>query len=385
MSSPEMRAGDGDPAMHAAAARAIDLITDGALVGLGSGRTASVFVRLLGARVRDGTSRDRRACLRRDRGTRAGRGIPLAPLTEDRLLDLTVDGADEVAPNLDLIKGHGGALVRERIIAGASKRQVIIVGGGKLVRRLGERFALPVEVIPFAAGSVTRAIKALGLHPRVATDATTGNELTNENGNLTFACAFREPLADAPCRASPRGVVARDSGRRRHGPLSRHRGTRAGGTSRWPRRHAPARRRRAMTPSVRGSVEVFSTRAELAAAAAERFIAAAGAAIGARSVFSVALSGGSTPRELFEALASPGYASRVLWPGVHVFWGDERCVPPEDEESNYRMARESLLDRVPVRAENVHRMRGEDDPSTAAGEYERDLRAAFGTPGRASH
>jgi ribose 5-phosphate isomerase A len=196
MSPLDVRPDDDDPAMLAAAARALELVADGALLGLGSGRTASVFVRLLGARVRDGLrvtgvpASGATAELAREAG------IPLAPLSEDDLLDITVDGADEVAPNLDLIKGHGGAFVRERIIAAASKRQVILVGEGKLVRLLGERFALPVEVIPFAAGPVIRAIKAAGLHPRMRMDATTGNELVNENGNITLDCAFAAPLAD---------------------------------------------------------------------------------------------------------------------------------------------------------------------------------------------
>jgi ribose 5-phosphate isomerase A len=191
------RAGDEDPAMLAAAARALDLMRDGTLAGLGSGRTASVFVRMLGARVRDGLrvtgvpASGATAALAREAG------IPLAPLSEDEELDITVDGADEVAPNLDLIKGHGGALVRERIIASASKRQVILVGAEKLVRRLGERFAVPVEVIPFAAGPVTRAIRTAGLRPVVRMDATGAGALMNENGNLTLDCSLPAPLADA--------------------------------------------------------------------------------------------------------------------------------------------------------------------------------------------
>jgi len=197
MSTREMQPERDDPAMRAVAARALDLIGGGALVGLGSGRTASVFVRMLGARVRDGFSvtgvpaSDATAALAREAG------IPLVSLSEIELLDITVDGADEVAPNLDLMKGHGGALVRERIIASASRRQVILVGADKLVRRLGERFAVPVEVMPFAAGPVTRAIRAAGLRPGVRMDATGGRELVNENGNLTLDCALPAPLADA--------------------------------------------------------------------------------------------------------------------------------------------------------------------------------------------
>jgi 6-phosphogluconolactonase len=134
-----------------------------------------------------------------------------------------------------------------------------------------------------------------------------------------------------------------------------------------------------VSPAVRGKVEIFPTSTELTAAAAERFIAAADAAIAATETFSVALSGGETPRALFGALASPAYVSRVQWPRVHVFWGDERCVPPEDEASNYRMARELLLDRVPIRDANIHRIRGEDAPDAAAEQYERELRRAFET------
>ncbi len=135
-----------------------------------------------------------------------------------------------------------------------------------------------------------------------------------------------------------------------------------------------------MSPAVRGNVEIFPTAAELTAAAAERFVAAASAAIEANETFSVALSGGSTPQALFAALASKEYSSRVYWPGVHFFWGDERCVPPADDESNYRMAHEILIGHVPVRAANVHRIRGEEAPATAAERYERELRIAFETP-----
>ncbi len=135
-----------------------------------------------------------------------------------------------------------------------------------------------------------------------------------------------------------------------------------------------------MTPAVRGNVDIFPDDAALTAAVAERFVAAAAAAIDATETFSVALSGGSTPRALFTALASPEYSSRIQWSAVHVFWGDERCVGPADADSNYRMARETLLDHVPVRATNIHRIRGEEDPAEAAEKYERDLRAAFETP-----
>jgi len=114
--------------------------------------------------------------------------------------------------------------------------------------------------------------------------------------------------------------------------------------------------------------------------AARLFVAAADAAIHASGRFIVALSGGSTPQRLYARLATEPYVSRVEWSRVHWFWGDERCVPPGDPASNYRMAREALLDRVPVTEADVHRIRGEDNPVEAAAGYERTLRETLATP-----
>jgi len=96
----------------------------------------------------------------------------------------------------------------------------------------------------------------------------------------------------------------------------------------------------------------------------------------------VALSGGSTPRATYTLLASDEFAARVDWPRVHVLWGDERCVPPDHPESNYRMARETLLDKIPIPAENVYRIRGELPPDQAATAYQAELEAILGTIGR---
>jgi 6-phosphogluconolactonase len=133
-------------------------------------------------------------------------------------------------------------------------------------------------------------------------------------------------------------------------------------------------------PAVRSGLEVHADTGQLAIAAAERFIAAAAQAIRATGRFSVALSGGATPRPLFATLAAPAYSSRIAWQNVRVFWTDERCVPPDDAESNYGVARALLLDHVPVPPANIHRVRGEDDPAAAAAAYERDLRVAFDAP-----
>ncbi|HTE47118.1 MAG TPA: 6-phosphogluconolactonase [Gemmatimonadaceae bacterium] len=126
-------------------------------------------------------------------------------------------------------------------------------------------------------------------------------------------------------------------------------------------------------------VNVFADAAALAAASAERFVDAADHAISDHAQFVVALSGGSTPRPTFELLAREPLASRVNWSRVHVVWGDERCVPPTSAESNYRMAREALLNHVPIPQKNIHRMNGEDDPERAAASYEATLRTLFRT------
>jgi 6-phosphogluconolactonase len=121
-------------------------------------------------------------------------------------------------------------------------------------------------------------------------------------------------------------------------------------------------------------VQVFPDPTALARAAAGRIAAAAADAIAARGRFRLVLAGGETPRRTYGVLAGIGLEARLDWPLVEVFWGDERCVPPDDPRSNYRMARESLLDRVPIAPENVHRIRGEDEPARAAREYEARLR-----------
>ena len=124
-------------------------------------------------------------------------------------------------------------------------------------------------------------------------------------------------------------------------------------------------------------VEIVPTVDALMHAAAERFVRRAANAIAASGRFAVALSGGSTPRALYTLLAGDPYRARVDWPRVHVFWSDERCVPPDDAASNYRLARESLLDHVAVPAVNIHRIKGEREPAMAAAAYELELRRFF--------
>jgi 6-phosphogluconolactonase len=129
-------------------------------------------------------------------------------------------------------------------------------------------------------------------------------------------------------------------------------------------------------------VKVYPDRASLARAAAEHFVTRASEAVATRGLFTVALSGGSTPRSTYALLASKEFAPRVDWPRVHVFWGDERCVPPDHTDSNYRMAREALLDKVPIPAQNVHRIQGELPPDQAAAAYRAELEPFLGAGGR---
>ncbi len=123
-------------------------------------------------------------------------GIPLADFGEELELDLVVDGADEVAPNLDLLKGRGGALVGEHIVTSASRRQIILVSPEKRVSGLGERGGIPVEVIPLARGPVTRRVRGLGLVPTLRLDADGSRPFVSDNGNLTLDCAVAAPLRD---------------------------------------------------------------------------------------------------------------------------------------------------------------------------------------------
>jgi len=119
---------------------------------------------------------------------------------------------------------------------------------------------------------------------------------------------------------------------------------------------------------------------ELNRKAAEQFVALAGAANARRGRFAVALSGGSTPTALYALLVSAEYRNRLDWSRVHLFWGDERCVPPDHPESNFRMVQESLLSKVEIPRENIHRMAGEKDPQAAAADYENELRRFFSPP-----
>lgn len=133
-----------------------------------------------------------------------------------------------------------------------------------------------------------------------------------------------------------------------------------------------------MSGAARGRVHVHADARAAAAAVAEELASLAAQAVEARGRFSLALAGGSTPRALYRLLAEEPHRSRVPWHGVHLFWGDERCVPPGHPRSNFRMVREALVSRVPLPEENVHRVRGELSADLAADDYAHELRAFFG-------
>ncbi|MDZ4818081.1 MAG: 6-phosphogluconolactonase [Planctomycetota bacterium] len=126
-------------------------------------------------------------------------------------------------------------------------------------------------------------------------------------------------------------------------------------------------------------IHICPSRDEVFQAGAEQWIRLAEDAIAQRGRFHIALSGGSTPAGLFKLLVSPSYAERVEWGKVEIYWGDERCVPPEDQRSNYRMAVQDLLSHVPLPESNIHRMRGELPPAQAADEYDALLRKQSAT------
>ncbi|MFI5380518.1 MAG: 6-phosphogluconolactonase [Tepidisphaerales bacterium] len=128
-------------------------------------------------------------------------------------------------------------------------------------------------------------------------------------------------------------------------------------------------------------IRVYASPAALAQAVAEQIVESAELSIRLTGRFTIGVSGGQTPRALYELLAAEPYAARIDWTNVEVFFGDERCVPPDHPDSNFRMANEALLDNVPIPYERIHRMRGEIDPQEAAIEYGKLLKDRFDKSG----
>lgn len=172
---------------------ALRLVRDGDVVGLGSGRAATAFIQALGERVRQGLRV--RGVPSSEKSAEVARqfGMPLVTLDDVEQIDITVDGADEVDPQNNLIKGLGGALVREKIVASAARRYVILVGREKIVPVLGSRGVLPVEVIPFGIAACRRRLDKLGLPARQR--KVNNAPFVSDNGNFILDCQVG-PMAD---------------------------------------------------------------------------------------------------------------------------------------------------------------------------------------------
>lgn len=174
-------------AKRLAGEKAIEFVKEGMTVGLGTGSTVYWTIRRLGEMVRAGLRIHGVPTSRRTEELATELGIPLVTLADVEELDLTIDGADEVSPALDLIKGGGGALLREKLVAAASRQVVIVADALKRVPVLG-RFPLPVEVVPFAWEVTLRRLAAFGCIPTLRTRE--GAPFVTDNGNYLMDCAF---------------------------------------------------------------------------------------------------------------------------------------------------------------------------------------------------
>jgi ribose 5-phosphate isomerase A len=196
-----------DRLKRAAAEAAVDLVKDGMVVGLGTGSTAAFAVEELGRRHRQGLRFLGIPTSERTAAQAMAAGIPLTSFSKHRHIDLTIDGADEVERGtLNLIKGLGGALLREKIVAAASRRLAITVDDVKLVDRLGTRAPVPVEVVAFGLEATQASLEVLGASPRLRRSET-GDVFVTDSGNRIIDCSFA-PIAD-PARLDERirGII----------------------------------------------------------------------------------------------------------------------------------------------------------------------------------
>lgn len=202
------------PAMNAkqhAADAALTYVRSGTVIGLGTGSTAELFIRSLGSALKNGTLHDIKGVPTSISSDKLARelGIPIIELKDHPQLDVAVDGADEVDPSLNLIKGLGGALLREKIIAQAAKRLIVIADESKVVDVLGTKSPLPVEVAAFAHEVHAVHFSKLGATPTLRKTAS-GSIYTTDNGNYIYDCQFdaiRDPLALQASIRDRAGVV----------------------------------------------------------------------------------------------------------------------------------------------------------------------------------
>jgi ribose 5-phosphate isomerase A len=199
-----------DELKQQAAAFAVDFVESGMVVGLGTGSTTHFALLRLAELIRSGRLRGIVGIPSSLRTESAARefGIPLTDFEAHPLIDITIDGADEVDPELNLIKGGGGALLREKVLAQATRRNVIIVDESKLAPRLGTKWALPIEVVPFARPSEERFIASMGA--AVTLRSRDGRPVTTDQGNLLLDAAFgpmENPAAIAEQLNGRAGIV----------------------------------------------------------------------------------------------------------------------------------------------------------------------------------
>ncbi len=182
----------------AAAKSAVELVKDGMIVGLGTGSTATLAVNEIGARVQQGMRIIGVPTSERTAAQARSLGIKIVTLEEEPALDLTIDGADQVEqPTLNLIKGYGGALLREKIVASAGKRLVIIVDESKLAPKLWTDKGVPVEIVAFGWQSAALRIAKLGFKP-VLRRTPDGEPFRTDGGNFIVDCEFDPGLSAAP-------------------------------------------------------------------------------------------------------------------------------------------------------------------------------------------
>lgn len=181
-----------------AADRAVQQVESGMIVGLGTGSTANFATKAIGRDIENGRLKDivGIATSRRTEALAIDLGIRVSSLDEHQKLDLTIDGADEVDGAGDVIKGGGGALLREKIVAMATDQYVIIVDESKVVDTLGVKFPLPVEVIQFGWKTLSAPIKSLGADPKMRLDSS-GEPFLTASGNYIFDCHFKAGIPDA--------------------------------------------------------------------------------------------------------------------------------------------------------------------------------------------
>lgn len=185
-----------DELKRQAAEFAVQFIRSGMRIGLGSGSTSMFALRRIGELLKQGALHDVAGLPTSEEVAREAErlAIPLLSYDDPPPLDLTIDGADEVDPDFNLIKGGGGALLREKIVAQASRREIIIVDESKLTPRLGTRFCLPIEVLPFAWGAQAKFVESLGARPNLR-KTKTGDVFSTDQGNYILDCEFG-PIAD---------------------------------------------------------------------------------------------------------------------------------------------------------------------------------------------